>query len=253
MKVDDAPRDALGWRRKYAVLVPSTNTIVQPEFDAMRPVGVTNHVSRIRIPNIALNNNADFDRLIQLIAAAQDEAVDAVMSCEPDQLVLGISVETFWNGRKASATLKEDLVKRTGLPVTMGAEACCAALDLFKAKRIAVLTPYQPIGDQNVVHFFEESGYEVRRIKGLCCSSPVATAQVSAGRLTAELQALDGDDVEALVQLGTNLAMVQVAAQAEHRLGKPVIAINAALYWNALRTAGIHDAMAGWGSLLEQH
>ena len=33
--------DALGWRQKFAVLVPSTNTSVQPEFDAMRPPGVT--------------------------------------------------------------------------------------------------------------------------------------------------------------------------------------------------------------------
>jgi maleate isomerase len=38
--------------KKFAVLIPSTNTSVQPEFDDMRPVGVTNHISRIRIPNI---------------------------------------------------------------------------------------------------------------------------------------------------------------------------------------------------------
>ena len=31
--------DSLGWRQKFAVLVPSTNTSVQPEFDAMRPAG----------------------------------------------------------------------------------------------------------------------------------------------------------------------------------------------------------------------
>jgi maleate isomerase len=135
------PLDALGWRRKYAVLVPSTNTVVQPELDDLRPPGVTHHVSRIRIPNIALKNSEDFARLIELIAAAQDEAVDSVLSCEPDHLVLGISVETFWNGRQASQRLHTQLVQRTGLPVTMGAQACGAALAHFKAQRIAVLTP----------------------------------------------------------------------------------------------------------------
>ena len=35
--------DALGWRMKFGVIAPSTNTVVQPEFDAMRPRGVTNH------------------------------------------------------------------------------------------------------------------------------------------------------------------------------------------------------------------
>ena len=29
--------DALGFRKKFGVIAPSTNTSVQPEFDAMRP------------------------------------------------------------------------------------------------------------------------------------------------------------------------------------------------------------------------
>ena len=39
-------KDAYAWRLKFGVLGPSTNTIVQPEFDDMRPAGVTNHYSR---------------------------------------------------------------------------------------------------------------------------------------------------------------------------------------------------------------
>ena len=52
------PRDALGWRCKFGVLAPSTNTIVQPDFDDMRPAGVTNHYSRIFTPDTnALSND----------------------------------------------------------------------------------------------------------------------------------------------------------------------------------------------------
>ena len=46
--------DTLGWRLKLGVLVPSTNTAVQPEYDAMRPPGVTNHVRGFRIPNASM-------------------------------------------------------------------------------------------------------------------------------------------------------------------------------------------------------
>ena len=35
-------RDVLGWRRKFGVIGPSTNTVVQPDFEMMRPAGVTN-------------------------------------------------------------------------------------------------------------------------------------------------------------------------------------------------------------------
>jgi maleate isomerase len=48
--------DVLGWRRKFGAIGPSTNTVVQPDYDAMRPVGVTNHYSRIFTPNATLTN-----------------------------------------------------------------------------------------------------------------------------------------------------------------------------------------------------
>jgi maleate isomerase len=245
--------DALGWRAKFAVLIPSTNTSVQPEFDAMRPVGVTNHISRIRIPNIPLHSDEDFNRLIALIAAAQDEAVDSVMSCAPTRLVLGISAETFWDGLQASRQLKQQLHERTGLPVSMGSEACDAAFSALGVRRIAVVTPYQPVGDRNVQRFFEESGLTVRRIKGLRCESPVKIAHVSEARLRDALVELDGDDIDGLVQVGTNLAMARLAGLAEAWLGKPVVAINTAIYWHALRDSGITDRIGGFGSLLERH
>jgi len=34
-------RDVLGYRMKFGVLGPSTNTIVQPDFEMMRPPGVS--------------------------------------------------------------------------------------------------------------------------------------------------------------------------------------------------------------------
>lgn len=245
--------DSLGWRKKFAVLVPSTNTSVQPEFDAMRPPGVTNHISRIRIPNIPLRDDADFQRLIELIAAAQDDAVDSVMSCEPDRLVLGISAETFWDGLKASRELKRQLEERTRLPVSTGSEACDAAFAALGIQRIAVVTPYQPVGDRNVVRFFEESGYEVKRIRGLRCESPVKIAHVSEAELRDALLELDGGDIDALVQVGTNLAMARLAGSASLWMRRPVIAINTAIYWHALRSSGIDDRVAGWGPLLERH
>jgi len=245
--------DSLGWRQKFAVLIPSTNTSVQPEFDAMRPVGVTNHISRIRIPNIPLHTNEDFNRLIELIAGAQNEAVDAVMSCEPTRLVLGISAETFWDGLQASVRLKAELEARTQLPVSMGSEACGRAFERLGVKTIAVLTPYQPVGDENVVRFFEEAGFRVKRIKGLKCESPVKIAHVSERELTRALREIDGDDIDGIIQVGTNLAMARLAAQAELWLEKPVVAINTAIYWDALRSSGIEDKMAGFGSLLEKY
>jgi len=58
--------------------------------------------------------------------------------------------------------------------------------------------------------------------------------------------------VDAVIQVGTNLSMVKLAAHLELTLGKPVIAINTATYWHALRACGITDRVAGFGRLLEE-
>ena len=53
-------KDVQGWRKKFGVIGPSTNTIVQPDFEMMRPAGVTNHYSRIYTPNAKAMNNESF-------------------------------------------------------------------------------------------------------------------------------------------------------------------------------------------------
>ncbi len=244
--------DSLGYRMKFGVLAPSTNTSVQPEFDAMRPPGVTNHFSRIVIPNNPVLSDADFSQLMVDIRATMMEAVDSVVSCEPDAIVMGMSAETFWDGVEGSVELEKRISERAGgLKVAMGSDACQAALRRYgDIKRISVITPYMPVGDLQVRRFFGECGFEIVHLKGLKCASPVKIAQVSEEELRDAIIEVDDPSVEAIVQVGTNLAMARVAAYAEFWLGKPVIAINTATYWWALRQHGITDKVQGFGSLL---
>jgi maleate isomerase len=103
-----------------------------------------------------------------------------------------------------------------------------------------------------VRQYFTDSGFEVVRDIYLACPSWTAIAEVRPEVLRPKLIALDGDDVDAIVQVGTNLSMVRLAAAAELWLGKPVIAINTATYWHALRQNGITDRVQGFGRLLEE-
>ena len=132
----------------------------------------------------------------------------------------------------------------------MGSTAGVAALRKFGAKRIAVLTPHQPKGDETVRSYLVEAGFEVVRLVGLKCASPMAIAEPA--RLRQVMRDLDGDDVDALLQVGTNLAAGAVAAEAERWLGKPVLAMNVVTYWDALRRCGIEDRVYGCGRILEE-
>src|SRR5271157_150348 len=246
--------DALGWRIKFGVIAPSTNTAVQPEFDAMRPRGVTNHFSRIHIPNDPLRGDQDCTKLIEAVRGELMAAIDRVMTCEPDHLIMGMSSETFWGGLEGSERLRERVEARAGVKITMGSDASRQALRQYgDIRRIGVVTPYMPVADAQVRRFFADCGFEVVRLKGLRCASPVLIAHVSERELRDAILEVNGPDVDAVIQVGTNLEMARLAGIAEFWLEKPMLAINTATSWWALRRNGIADKIDGFGSLLLDH
>ncbi len=246
--------DSLGFRMKFGVVAPSTNTSVQPEFDMMRPYGVTNHYGRIHIPDDPIGGDDDFNTLMENIRRELMAAIDRVMTCRPQHMIMGMSSETFWGGLEASKELKRRVEARAGVKVTMGSDASQAALRRYgDIKRIGVVTPYMPVGDAQVRRFFADCGFEIVHLVGLKCRSPSLIAHVSEKELRNALLEVNDSSVEAIVQVGTNLAMARLAGIAEFWLDKPVIAINTATYWHALRTNGIADRVYGFGSLLVEH
>jgi maleate isomerase len=118
---------------------------------------------------------------------------------------------------------------------------------------LGIITPYQPVGDQQVREFFEQMGYEVTDVYGLKCTTAQNIGDVHPEKIRAAFEKVDGPNVDLLLQAGTNLPAVRVADQLEKELGKPVVAINAATVWHAYRTNGIMDQLDGFGSLLREH
>ncbi len=248
-----AERDVLGWRKVLGVIAPSTNTTVQPDMERMRPEGVTNHFSRIFVEDPVALNNEDFIAGTTAIAENTMDAVRSVMTCHPDYLVLGMSAITFYGGVKGSAQFKQKVEAVAGIGASTGAESVAAALNAYGGvKRVSFVSPYYPVANAEVRRFLEESGFEVVRDAPLQCKRWTDIAKVTPEKLNEVIAWLDGPDVDAIVQVGTNMSMVSVAAEAEAKLGKPVIAINTATYWHALRACGIEDRIIGLGRLLAE-
>ena len=245
--------DVTGFRAKFAVIVPSTNTVMEADCARLGIPGVTFHTGRMYIEHANLDSDAAFERLLKQVDQAFEIAVRDVMTVEPDYLVMGMSAPTFWGGRAGNESFTERAQRLCGLRVATGSDSCRRALEALGAKRIGVLTPYQPIMRQQIVRYFEDCGFEVPHYIDLKCPSATAIADVTEDQLIPVLRELAAAEVDAVVQAGTNLSMIGLAAEAQKWLGKPVIAINAALLWHAYRDNGFNDLLYGAGSLLEKH
>jgi maleate isomerase len=163
-----------------------------------------------------------------------------------------MSSETFVGGLEGSRELTKRMEKWSGLNVSTGSEATNLALEKIGAKRIAVLTPYQPSIDAQVEKYFDDLGYDMVAMKSLRCPTATGIADVTGEEILDaidELTEMADGEFDAFVQAGTNLSSWRVAGEVEEKTGKPLIAINVATLWHALKELGLEPSLKGVGSV----
>jgi maleate isomerase len=112
------------------------------------------------------------------------------------------------------------------------------------------VTPFDAAANLHVRAAFETQGFDVASIVGLSCPALDTIGHTRPDEIRRVFRAVDSPRAEALVQVGTGLPVLHLVDGLERELGKPVVACNAALYWQALRATNIDDRLPGFGRLL---
>ncbi len=250
----------IGHRAKIGVIIPSTNTSVEYDCQRLIPRGVSWHFSRFMIEHADLSDDDNFIRFLEMLRQTIGASIESLMTCKSDHVMMGMSAETFWGGIEGNDGFVEKIQEAVGdVGLTTGANAVIAALEALDVpgnvgKNIAVITPYQPIGDKNVHLFFEDSGYNVKQVLGLRCENAHdAIALVPDHQVMDMVRQVDADDIDAIIQVGTNLSTATSFPVIEKWLEKPVLPINVATAWHALRSCGVRDQYDHLGRLFEEH
>ena len=138
--------DALAWRKIFAVIGPSTNTVVQPDMEGMRPAGVTNQYRDIYVEDPVALSNADFEAGTGQIANGLKDCFRTALTCKPDYLVMGVSAISFVGGLQGATQFVKDVEEFTKLKVSVGSIAVADALKAYGGiKRIAFISPYHDL------------------------------------------------------------------------------------------------------------
>lgn len=230
--------------RHFGVLIPSTNTTVEIEYNRLLPPTLQVHVGRLgkggNIP-FSPSRNEDIDYQARLLGTAKVEVVCLAQT----------SASLFDD--EYDAVTKQRMTEGTGVPSLTSAEAIGQAVRALGARQIALVSPYsQEVLDRAQRYYARRYGLEIVAMEGFGATDAYAIGSLSADNATEAFARIDRPEIEILVVPGGNFPTMQFIAAWERQFRKPVVTTNQAALWAMMGVMHITAPLPGLGRLLEE-
>ena len=228
---------------RIGLLVPSSNTTVEPEFYRALPPGVTLHVARLFLTQIST------DAILGIVQDLETQS-RGLASADVDVIVLGATAPSFLKGLGYDRELIARIEAATGKRATTTSTALIAALRHLGVSRVVLGAAYDDKVNAIAKAFLEANGIEVLAAQGLGMVDNLAVGRLGSDSAYELARRIDRPGAEAIVLACTNWKTMDAIERLERELGKPVISTTQASLWAALRIIGRIEGVAGYGRLL---
>ena len=230
--------------RHFGVLIPSTNTTVEIEYNRLLPPTLQVHVGRLGKGDNTPFSPSRPDNIAyqaRLLGTAKVEVVCLI------QTSASLSADEY------DATTTRQMTAGAGVPSLTSAQAIGHALRALGASRIALVSPYSQAVLGRARQYFESRyGVEVVAMEGFGATDSYTISTISANHATAAFTRLDRPEIEALVVPGGNFPTMRFIASCEQQFQKPVVSTNQAALWAMMGVMQMATPLPGLGRLLAQ-
>ena len=236
---------------RIGLLVPFTNTNLEPDIALLTPPGVSVHSARLG--GYDVDEIPDADQMAGLGASDIDEPLRLIGGARPDVVLYGCTSATLSHGVAFDRELSAKVAALSGAKTVTAAGALVAALTIMGAKKIAFASPYVAALNDMAIAFLADSGFEtVAR-----ADYPIALGNYGQGELTPDAvfdlgMRADSAEADVLVLSCTDMRSVETIERLEASIGKPVITSNQAMMRVALDYLGHSYSPAGFGCLFSE-
>lgn len=228
------PADRLGGPARIGVIVPSSNTMVEPDFMRNLPPGATLHAARMYLAE----TTAEAER--RMIFDYAPQAVRDLASLYPHVVAFACTSGGAVLGERGERDLIDRIAAETGAKVVSTNDAVKNHIARSNPRRVAVVSPYNDELNEQIRLGLERRGLNVVRIRGMGILENYAIAEVTPEEIVAFAEEqLAGADFDLLFASCTNWNGLRARPLLGRRFGVPVVSSNQATIAAAIEAAGL--------------
>ncbi len=226
---------------RIGLIIPSSNRLTQPQFNAYAPPDIGVHVTRLRMTGKFRKPLSDLKRPLA-------EAAQAISDVKPGVIVFHCTANSMESGLAHEKALIDIIEEASGCPTITTAQAITQAFDQAGIKKLVLVSPYVQFTNQLEVNYLSEMGYQVLHEVGLGLETH-AYAAVTPQDWKAVVKENSRADADGYFLSCTNTRMIEAISDLETDLDKPVINSNQATLWACLKKLGIQHTASRLGRL----
>jgi maleate isomerase len=188
---------------RIGLLVPSSNTTVEPEFYRALPREVTLHVARLYLDKIATGTIASMVSDIEMQSRS-------LASADVDIIVLGAAAPSFLKGLGYDREMAKKIEAASGKRATTTSTALIEALQYLGVSRVVLGAAYDDKVNAIAKSFLEVNGFNVLDAQGLGLVDDLVVGRLDATSAYELARKIDRPDAEAIVLACTNWKTMDV-------------------------------------------
>ena len=210
---------------RIGMIIPSVNSMTEPQFNHFAPPGLAVHVARARVAG-------EWKRPLAAMADEIATSAKLLSDVAPDLIVFHCTDTSMTQGPQGESRILDIVREATGIEAVATSRLVLEALQALGLQRLVLLSPYK--SNQAVISYLRATGFEVVHDVALGLDSLQFVA-VTPREWTELARQHDRPEADGIFLSCTNTTQIEAIADIERALGKPVVNSNQAVLWGCLR------------------
>src|SRR5215470_17532298 len=212
-------------RARIGLIIPSVNSMSEPQFNHFAPAGLGVHIARARVAG-------GWRRPLPEMADEIATSAKLLSDVAPDLIVFHCTDTSMTQGPQGEGRILDIVKEATGIEALATSRLVLEALQTFGLKKLVVLSPYK--SNRSIIDYLKATGFTVVHDVALGLNS-LEFANVTPREWTELARQHDRTEADGIFLSCTNTTQIEAVAEIERALGKPVVNSNQAVLFGCVK------------------